>query len=226
MVENLRKAVVVIALVLGFGASIACAQTTLAGSVYGAFQPSSSGNQTTQHPSNSAGALLELRHIWNPLLGLEISYSYHRADEDYTKLLLVPGPTDTVAASIPTNAHEIAADWVGSFRLANLRPFVLVGGGWLLDVPAAGNVTATTTLCSTVGAAACTTSTGSIPTRTQTEDVFQYGAGVDWMVLPHIGLRFQYRGNVYKAASLSEEFTSTDKFTQDAEPVAGVFFQF
>ena len=225
MMNPLRKGLVAVVL-LGLGASVGMAQTTVAASVYGVFRSSTSANTTTQSPSNAAGFLLEVRHIWNPLLGLEISYSYHRADEDYTKLLLVPGPTDTVAASIPTNAHEIAADWVGSFRLANLRPFVLVGGGWLLDVPAAGNVTATTTLCSTVGAAACTTSTGSIPTRTQTEDVFQYGAGVDWMVLPHIGLRFQYRGNVYKAASLSEEFTSTDKFTQDAEPVAGVFFQF
>ena len=65
-----------------------------------------------------------------------------------------------------------------------------------------------------------------MPTQTQTKGVFQYGAGLDWTVLPHIGLRFQYRGNVYKAANLTKVFTSTDKFTQTAEPVVGVFFRF
>lgn len=227
MMNPLRKGLVAVVL-LGLGASVGMAQTTVAASVYGAFRSSTSANTTTQSPSNAAGFLLEVRHIWNPLMGIEATYSYNRADEDYTRQVLVPGPgpTDTVTASIPANAHEVTGDWVVSLPLGNLRPFALAGYGLLLDVPTAGSVTATTTICPAGGLGPCSTSTNSVATRTETKGVFQYGAGLDWTLLPHIGLRFQYRGNVYKAADLSSAFTSTDKFTQDAEPMAGVFIRF
>lgn len=234
---NLRSCTVVMAVLVGFGSCAAMAQTTVAGSVYGAFRSSTktgiASNLTLENPSNSAGFLLELRHIWNPLMGVEGTYSYHRANEAYSNTLNVICPAGSVGAcpeqittaAVPANAQEVTGDWVFSFRLANLKPFALVGGGVLVTSPTTGNVTATITdFYPLTGLSSRTTS--SIPTRTETKGVFQYGAGVDWTVLPHIGLRFQYRGNVYKAADLSSAFSSTDKFTQDAEPVVGVFFRF
>jgi len=93
---------------------------------------------------------------------------------------------------------------VASLKIANLRPFALVGGGLLLDVPVSGQVN----------------------TSTSTKPVFVYGAGLDWGLLPHIGLRLQYRGNLYKAPDLTKLFTSTDAFTQTAEPMIGAYFRF
>lgn len=240
----LRKGLVAVVL-LGLGVSVGRAQTTVAGSVYGAFRSSAkagnissltvAGSSTMERPSDAAGVLLEVRHIWNPLMGVEATYSYSRANEAYSSTVAEP-PCSTAgvvpcgldvytSASVPANAHEVTADWVVSLPLGNLKPFALVGGGLLFHIPASGSATATTTSCAETHAL-CSLTTGMIPTRTETKGVFQYGAGLDWTLLPHIGLRFQYRGNVYKAADLSSAFTSTDKFTQDAEPMAGVFIRF
>jgi len=56
--------------------------------------------------------------------------------------------------------------------------------------------------------------------------VFVYGAGLDWGVLPHLGLRFQYRGNLYKAPDLTKLYTSTNRFTHTAQPMIGAYFRF
>lgn len=235
--DKLRNCMVIAAVLMVLETPFAMAQTTVAGSVYGAFRSSTktviSTNLTVENPSNAAGFLLELRHISNPLMGYEVSYSYHRANEAYSNTLNVicpagPAggcPEQITTASVPANAQEVTGDWVFSFRLANLKPFALVGGGALVNSPTTGNVTVTTTDFYPLTNMA-SQSTSSAPTQTETKGVFQYGAGLDWTVLPHIGLRFQYRGNVYKAAALTKVFTSTDKFTQDAEPVVGVFIRF
>ena len=66
---------------------------------------------------------------------------------------------------------------------------------------------------------------GQTSTTTTTKPVFVYGAGVDWRLIPHIGLRLQYRGNLYKAPDLTTLFTSTGVFTHTAEPMIGVYFR-
>ncbi len=178
------------------------AQTSIGVSAYGAFSGSTSGNGTVQSPSNSAGGLIELRHISNPLVGFEATYSYNRANQKYTFCDLVTPACDT--STVSANAHEVTADWVVSAHLANLRPFALAGIGMLLNQPV---------------------NSGS-GTSTDTKPVYVYGAGLDWGLLPHLGLRFQYRGNLYKAPHLVSLYTSTDKFTQTAEPMIGAYFNF
>ena len=49
---------------------------------------------------------------------------------------------------------------------------------------------------------------------------------MDWTVVPHLGLRFQYRGNLYKAPDLASVFSSTNSFTHNSEPMIGAFFRF
>jgi len=41
-----------------------------------------------------------------------------------------------------------------------------------------------------------------------------------------VGLRFQYRGNLYKAPDLSKLYTSIDAFKHSSEPMAGVYINF
>jgi len=105
---------------------------------------------------------------------------------------------------VSANAHEIAGDWIASVHVANLRPFALAGVGLLFDVPAGGQAS----------------------TNTQTKPVFVYGAGLDWGLIGPLGLRFQYRGNLFKAPDLTKLYTSTGAFTQTAEPMVGPYLRF
>jgi opacity protein-like surface antigen len=192
-------------LVAALATSAIHAQTDVAASVYGAFNGATNGNGVAESPSNSAGGLVELRHIHNPLVGWEATYSYNRANQVFTRacganVTCVP----TTPAAVKANAHEITGDWVASVHISNLRPFALLGIGLLLNEPVSGQTNAT--------------STGTA--------VYVYGAGLDWGLLPHLGLRFQYRGNLYKAPDVSRLYTSTSAFTHTAEPVLGAYFRF
>ncbi|HEV2327045.1 MAG TPA: outer membrane beta-barrel protein [Terracidiphilus sp.] len=199
--------VALLVLAVGLAAS-ASAQTSVGLSLYGAFNQSTSGNNTAQSPSNSAGGLIELRHIGNPILGFEATYSYNRANQHYVSDLPASACPTTGCNITPTtvkaNAHELTLDWIPSVPLANLRLFGVLGLGLLLN-QATGNQSSTTN---------------------STQPVYVYGAGLDWGLLPHLGLRFQYRGNLYKAPHLSTLYSSTDAFTHNSEPMIGAYLSF
>lgn len=209
-------------------AATASAQTSVAASVYGAFSGTTNGNGTQQSPANQAGGLIELRHIANPILGFEATYSFNRADQSYST-----SPTDIACPAfgcsystetVRANAHEITADWVPSLGIANFRPFGVLGVGLLLNMPSESQATVTTTSpCATSPCPAAATTTSS-PTTTSTKPVYVYGAGLDWGLLPHLGLRLQYRGNLYQSPNVTQLFSSTGTFTHTAEPMIGVYF--
>jgi opacity protein-like surface antigen len=203
-----RSPIALLVLAVVFTAS-ACAQTSVGLSLYGAFNQSTSGNNTAQSPSNSAGGLIELRHISNPILGFEATYSYNRANQHYSfdgpaTACPTTGCTSITPATVKANAHELTVDWIPSLHLGSFRPFGVLGVGLLLNVPQSGDNT----------------------TGTEHKPVYVYGAGLDWGLLPHLGLRFQYRGNLYKAPDLTSLYSSTDKFTRTAEPMIGAYFSF
>lgn len=183
------------------------AQTSVALSALGSFKPNSSNAVTRQIPANSAGFMIELRHISSPLFGYDVAYSYRGADQIYelTHPLGCPGPSCINSQPVNANAHSLTLNWVVSLPVANFRVFALAGGGFERFNPGGSQA-------------------GS--TQAQTKGLFDYGAGVDWTLLPRLGLRFQYRGNVYKAPQLATAFESTNKFTQDAEPMIGAYFNF
>jgi opacity protein-like surface antigen len=213
-----------LAAVFTLGSAASFAQTDVAASLYGAFTGTSSANGVQQSPSNSAGGLIELRHISKPWLGYEGTYSYNRANQSYSTGN-PPCPTNDIFCgslygTFKANAHEVTGDWIASVKLANLRPFALAGAGMIFDVPTSGQ--GNLSQCATQSAI-CISIPGT--TSSSSKPVFVYGAGLDWGLLPHIGLRAQYRGNLYKAPNLSSLFTSTNKFTQTAEPMIGVYFR-
>ena len=217
--------------VAALGSAIARAQTDVAASLYGAFNGSTNGNNVVQSPSNAAGGMFEIRHIVNPLIGFEGAYSINRANQTYSSATYaVCGvcAASTWWSPVSANAHEVSGDWVVSLKIRNLRPFALAGGGILFDVPSSAQTTITTTItaCGTEPGCVLGTTTSSTSTRSATKPVFVYGAGADWDLLPHIGLRFQYRGNLYKAPNLAAFYTSTDAFTHTAEPMIGAYFRF
>ena len=224
-IRNLHR-VVASALFFTAIAATAPAQTDVALSLYGAFTGSTTGNGVTQSPANQAGGMVELRHISNPLVGYEATYSYNRANQQYLNAVLAPGcPTGQTnclidrAGTVANNAHEITGDWIFSLKLANLRPFALAGGGLLVNAASSANLFG----CYVMNPL-CFISPAS--PQSSTTGVFVYGAGLDWGLLPHLGLRLQYRGNVYKAPELIGAFQSTNSFTHTAEPMIGAYFRF
>jgi opacity protein-like surface antigen len=200
------------------GTSAVCAQvrttvrtagrTDIGVNLYGAFSGATNGNGVQQSPSNAAGGMLELRYIKNPIVGFEGTYSFNHADQTYNAVAVAcPAGTSNctpIPAAVKANAHEVAGAWVPSVAIANLRPFAVLGGGLVFDVP----------------------SSGQASTSTTTKAVFVYGAGLDWGLLPHLGLRFQYRGNLYSAPDVTKLYTSTGVFTHTAEPMIGAYFRF
>lgn len=183
----------------------AIANTDVAVSLYGAFSGTTNGNGTTQSPANAAGGLIEVRHIASPIFGYEGTYSFNRANQTYSAQVLCPGTNCPVTNinSVSADAHEVTGNWVVSVKIANFRPFGLAGGGLLFNQPSGSQTN----------------------TNSSTKPVFDYGAGLDWGLLPHLGLRFQYRGNLYKAPDLTRLYTSTGAFTHTSEPMIGVYFR-
>lgn len=184
-------------------------RTDIAVSLYGAFSEATTGKEVQQSPSNSAGGMVELRHIANPIVGFEATYSFNRANQVYNPLFSntvcsPSGPCGSVPALVSANAHEVTGDWVPSLKIANLRPFAVLGIGLLLNVPAGTQTN----------------------TSTSARPVYVYGAGLDWGLLPHLGVRFQYRGNLYQAPDVTRLYTSSGAFTHTAEPMIGAYFRF
>ena len=190
------------------GSGLARAQTSVALSLYGAFSGATNGNHVTESPSNSAGGLFEFRHISNPIVGWEATYAYNRANQSYFSPLPCSASSSTCPwQAVSANAHEITADWVPSVHFASVRPFAVLGIGALLNKPVANQ-------------------SNQSDTTSSNKAVYVYGAGLDWNLIPHLGLRFQYRGNLYKAPDLSTLYTTTNAFTHTAEPVIGAYFRF
>jgi opacity protein-like surface antigen len=205
--KTMQKYFLIMGLCMGLG-SAAWAETDVAASLYGAFTGKTTADGVAQSPANSAGGLIELRHISKPYIGYEATYSFNRGNQSYQDTLfacpvILPSCTPPTPASIKANAHEVTADWLASVKVANLRPFALAGGGLLFDVPVSGQTS----------------------TSTATKPVFVYGGGLDWGLLPHLGLRLQYRGNLYQAPHLSKLFTNGSTFTNTAEPMIGIYFR-
>ncbi len=227
LTQRISAATFVAAMALAVASFPASAQTSIALSGYGAFSGTTTANGTQQSPANQAGGLFELRHISNPIFGFEGTYSFNRANQTYTS---EPTGCPAFGCSISTetvrsNAHEVTADWTPSVHIANFRPFGVLGVGLLLDVPAESQATVVTSNpCTGTGCTGTTTTTSTSSTKTSYKPVYVYGAGLDWGLLPHLGLRIQYRGNLYSAPNVTNLFSSTNTFTHTAEPMIGIYF--
>ncbi len=180
-------------------------QTDIGVSGYEVFTSGSSGNGTQQTPSNSAGGMLELRHIVNSLVGYELTFSFNPAKQAYAPKtgacgLACQNPPTTITA----NASEVAIDYVVSHKVGSLRPFVVGGLGFFMMFPGEtlyGN-------------------------NTSVRPAYIFGGGVDWNVNAKFGVRLQYRGNYYNAPNISSIYPATGVMTHSLEPMGGVYYRF
>lgn len=164
----------------------------------GSFLKSTDQNGINQTGTNSGGVLASYRFFFDKHSGIEVNYGYARNTESYG---LANGPV-----GIPTDHHEVSADYI--FRLPERRfsPFVLAGAGALVFDPRQSAATGATA---------------------QTRPAFVYGGGIDLNLTSRIFLRAEYRGFVfnsptYDAAALS----GLDRITHLAEPSIGFGYRF
>lgn len=192
------------------------AQTDVAVSGFRTITSNSSGSGTLQMPHDSEGAIIELRHIVNPLVGFEGAVSFNLADESYA-------PNGTACGfvcgqpplEVSGKLTEFTLDWVASVKKGNLRPFAVGGLGFAFTIPGSNPTV--------------TQSNGTVPAysvNTVVRPAFVYGGGIDWSFAKHWGLRLQVRGNTTKAPQLLNLYPSTTKYTQIYEPMGGVFYRF
>ncbi len=100
--------------------------------------------------------------------------------------------------------HAVTADYVVHMPLTpTIRPFALIGGGLLFFRPV-------------YGPALGTSARGAV----------NYGVGADIALIPHIGLRLQYRGLFYRAPDFEQPAYSTNSWTTQSQPMAGIYFKF
>ena len=193
-------------------------QTDIAGSVYGALAGSTTSGIDIQTPSDSAGGLLEVRHIDSSLVGVEAAYSYNRANQVYFYTSQPPIPCNSSGncfvppIAISANAHSLTGAWVVSRKMRHIQPFALAGSGILLFIPSGGQ--------------------GN--TSNATEFTFLFGAGLDWKFASHFGLRLQYRDSFYKAPPLTgtgrypllDGSGLRNTYTHTQQPALGVYYRF
>ncbi len=172
---------------------------------YRTFTDATSGLGTEQTPTNSGGGMFEIRYINSPFIGFEFTYSYNHANQSFTPK---PGACGFTCSNPTTNltatADEIGLDYVVSKRFGSLRPFAVGGTGFFITSPARS----------------------TYEVNTVVRPVFIYGGGADWGVLPHFGIRLQFRDNLFKAPNLSALYPATGVYTHSAEPMAGLYFKF
>lgn len=167
--------------------------------VFGQFSGTSNGNGIQDTPTDSLGVLATVRQSFHPWLGYEVNYGYTRFSEKYS----------TIPFPVQNNLHEVSGAYLlqgPTIPFLGLQPFGAVGVGALIFLP---------------------TTTGGQKYNQQTRVPLLYELGVNYPILTsHLGLRFQYRGLVYKTPDFNSASLTTNARRQTSEPSVGAYLRF
>jgi hypothetical protein len=167
--------------------------------IFGQFTGNSSGNGVTDSPTNSLGVLINVRQSFHPWLGYEINYSYTRYSERFNA---IPYP-------VQDNVHEVSGAYLlqgPTLPFLGMQPFAAVGIGGMIFLP---------------------TTVGGQRYDQQWRAPFLYELGINYPILTsHLGLRFQYRGLIYKTPDYGSPLVTTNAMRQTAEPSVGAYLRF
>jgi opacity protein-like surface antigen len=161
----------------------------------------SSNDQTPSHEATkSGGFLVGYSYQFSRWFGAEGNYGFTRNTQKF----------GTVGGStfLESDFHEVTGALVVHIpaHVKSFRPYVLGGGGALIFDPT-------------------NRYTGTGADR-QTRGTVVYGGGANFDVTHNVGVRFEYRGLVYKVPDFSIGTLNLDKYTHLAQPSAGLFFRF
>jgi opacity protein-like surface antigen len=169
--------------------------------IFGQFSQSSNGNGIQDSPTDSLGVVATVRQSFHPWLGYEINYGYTRFAERYSTL--------PFGVHVQNNAHEASGAYLlqaPTIPILGLQPFGAVGVGGLLFLP---------------------TTVGGQKYNQQWRVPLLYEVGFNYpLFTSHLGLRFQYRGLVYKTPDFNSAQLTTNTRRQTSEPSVGAYFRF
>jgi hypothetical protein len=184
--------------------------------LYGTFpmsasaSPQNAGNPPLEQTADSSlGFRIGARHIFSPILGLELNFGYNRANQYFVGNSIQTGV-------VYSHAKPFTVDYVASvpFSFHGIQPFVLAGGGFI-------SYNISSYIAAPPG--------GGLPAKPEKIPVFEYGLGADFhpgLLPPFMALRIQYRGLVGHAPDYRLPYLATSNLINIAEPQAGLVFKF
>jgi hypothetical protein len=168
-------------------------------SVFGQSTGTTNGNGIRDKATESMGAIATVRQSLHPWLGYEVNYAYTRFTEEYS----------TIPFGVQNNVHEVSVAYLlqgPTIPILGLQPFATVGAGALIFLP---------------------TTVGGQKYSQQTRVPLLYEVGVNHPIFTsHLGLRFQYRGLLYKTPDFNAALLTTNARRQTSELSLGAYFRF
>lgn len=163
------------------------------GTIQNSTQP---GGTLTINPGNTLGALVTVRYVAKPLVGLEFNYGYSRYTQKFSTI-----------GGVQNNAKEFTLGYVvHTPQLFGVNPFVAVGAGSTAFRP--------------------TTAGGQgLLTQARATYYYSIGAETT-LGSPHFGLRAQFRQAFFKAPDYGANYLKIEQHTSTFEPGIGFFIRF
>jgi hypothetical protein len=164
----------------------------------------------TQFGSNTLGALITLRYIARPYVGLEYNYGYARYTENYEGAGVAGFTTSTSSDlfQVQTKAAEYTLGYVVTpdHTFFGLFPFVSAGAGTLAFKP---------------------TPKGGEEEPEKARMVYYYSLGVQQSYANgHFGLRAGFRELFFLDPDFGQNYLTILKHATTYEPVAGFYFRY
>ena len=172
---------------------------TATGTIIPAASPNA-GQPVSDQVSNTLGALVSVRYIARPYVGLEFNYTYAR----YTENFSYPPP----AFGVQTQANEFTLGYVitPAHQLFGFQPFVSAGLGSMEFKP---------------------TPRGGEGLTRQARAAYYYSAGLQQEYMSgHFGLRASFRQVIYLDPDFGQNYLTIKQHTITTEPTAGFYFRF
>jgi hypothetical protein len=167
------------------------------------------GNNLTDKPGNTVGALVNIRYVKSPLVGLEFNVNYSRYVQNYTYSSNLPagGGTTPEVDDIQADAVEYTLGWIfHTPKVLGISTFASAGAGSTDFVPTRG---------------------GGLNYKPQARFTWYYNAGVEQRVInPHFGVRAGFRQAFFLAPDFETNYLSNLKRTHNTEPYAGFYLHF
>jgi len=155
------------------------------------------GVSLTQKPSNTLGALVTIRYTKSPYLGAEFNYGYARYTQNFSSYIV---------GGAQTNASEYTVGYVAHTpKLFGFQTFASAGLGTMAfrATPGGGQ---------------------SLPT--QARMAYYYDAGVEDSLLPHFGIRAQFRQVFFLAPDFGQNYLTIKQRQTTTEPAVGFYLHF
>jgi hypothetical protein len=178
----------------------------------GVFTGSTSGlnylqQQTQLTPSNTFGALIEVRYIASPKVGIVYNYTYARYVDNFNITDTGNSPKNATSSvlGIQSRVNEYSLGYIGHLpNYFELHPFVSVGGGVLAYRPTPG---------------------GGLGVEGESRGLAYAALGIEYPVNEHLGLRVQYRQTFFGASDFNENYLANGARSYTAEPSFGFYLR-